>query len=248
MLPLLPPQPRSTYVVQVPKDKLFRMPPPENARLFEHYTRRANRHRRCSCAHVCTWALVTLLVLAAAVGVFYIAFRPRRPEYSIYLEARRLRPCWRRQHLRRAGGRHVLVGGDTTVRTDNNANVKVGVRYDGDASFVSMSHDGVLLAKGAWPALYQYQEARNMTMFVVNAKGPGLRPWQSGYGQYRSRSGCRGARAAAARKNKDVGNAGEGAVQHDMLYYFIFPIIPSYTSSSTYGTSDDTIFNINCQI
>lgn len=42
------PQP-GTYVEQVPKNKVFCMRPPENERLFQHYTRLAKRRAGCSC-------------------------------------------------------------------------------------------------------------------------------------------------------------------------------------------------------
>ncbi|GJN17388.1 hypothetical protein PR202_gb04450 [Eleusine coracana subsp. coracana] len=170
-----PPQPGSTYVVQVPKDKVFRVPPPENARLFEHYTRRAKRRRRCSCARVCTWTIASILalafLLAAAAGVVYVAFRPRRPTYAVQKLAVRGLAGVGNASAAPAGGAFSPAF-DAAVRADNGANGRVGVRYGG-GGHVSVSYDGVLLAEGEWPALYQ--EPRNVTVFVVNAKGPGLR-------------------------------------------------------------------------
>ncbi|KAK3165757.1 hypothetical protein QOZ80_1AG0037290 [Eleusine coracana subsp. coracana] len=170
------PQPGSTYVVQVPKDKVFRVPPPENARLFEHYTRRAKRRRRCSCARVCAWTIAFILalafLLAAAAGVVYVAFRPRRPAYAAQKLAVR--------GLAGVGNASAAPAFDVAVRADNGANGRVGVRYGG-GGHVSVSYDGVLLAEGAWPAFYQ--EPRNVTVFVVNAKGPGLRLSPSVRGQ-----------------------------------------------------------------
>ncbi|KAJ1285892.1 hypothetical protein BS78_03G312600 [Paspalum vaginatum] len=174
------PQP-GTYVVQVPKDKVFRVPPPENARLFEHYTRRAKRRCRCSCARVCACLLAALLALAvllgALAGVLYLVFRPRRPAYTV-------------QGLAVSGLAGVGNASspaafspefDATVRADNSPNGKVGVRYEGDRSSVSVSYDGVLLADGVWPAFYQ--GPRNVTVFVAKAKGSGIRFSQSVRGQ-----------------------------------------------------------------
>jgi hypothetical protein len=70
---------------------------------------------------------------------------------------------------------------DATVRADN-PNGRIGVHYDGGASRVSVSYDGVLLAEAAWPALF-YQEPGNVTVFVATVKGPGLRLSQSVRGQ-----------------------------------------------------------------
>jgi hypothetical protein len=170
-----PPQP-GTYVVQVPKDKVFRVPPPENARLFQHYTRRSQRRRGCSSVRVCTWTLCTILalavLLAAAAGATYLAFRPRRPSYAVQALAV--------SGLASKPSGAVEPAFDATVRADN-PNGRIGVHYDGGASRVSVSYDGVLLAEGAWPAFYQ--EPRNVTVFVLSVKGPGLRLSQSVRGQ-----------------------------------------------------------------
>lgn len=163
-----PPPPPGTYVVQVPKDKVFRVPPPENARLFEHYTRRAKRRGRCSCACACTCLLLALLALAALLGVAYLVFRPKQPAYTVQALA----------VSGLAGVSNASSPGafsprfDATVRADN-PNGKIGVRYEGGRSRVSVSYDGVLLADGAWPAFYQ--GPRNATVFVAKAKGSGIR-------------------------------------------------------------------------
>ncbi|KAL6853542.1 hypothetical protein ACP4OV_019571 [Aristida adscensionis] len=181
-----PPPAAGTYVVQVPKDKVFRVPPPENARLYEHYTRRAKRRRRCSCARVCAGVLAAALALAvllgALAGVAYLVLRPRQPAYSVQALA----------VSGLAGVANASAPGafspafDATVRAEN-PNAKIGVRYDGERSQVAVSYGGVLLAEGAWPAFYQ--GPRNVTVFVATAKGSGLRFSQS----------VRGRMAAAAR-------------------------------------------------
>jgi hypothetical protein len=168
------------YVVQVPKDKVFRVPPPENARLFEHYTRRAKRRRRCSCVRVCTCVLAALLalavLLAAAAGVMYLVFRPRRPSYTVQALA-----VSGLAGVGNASAPAALSPGfDATVRADN-PNGKIGVHYEGGKSRVSVSYDGVLLAEGAWPAFYQ--GPRNVTVLVAKAKGSGIRFSQSVRGQ-----------------------------------------------------------------
>ncbi|TVU36568.1 hypothetical protein EJB05_18506, partial [Eragrostis curvula] len=175
--PPAPPQP-GTYVVQVPKDKVFRVPPPENARLFEHYTRRAARRRRCSCVRVCTWTLAALLalavLLAAAAGAVYLAFRPTRPTYAVQaLAVSGLRG------VSNASSAAFSPAFDATVRADNSRNGGVGVHFDGGR--VAVSYDGVPLADGAWPAFYQ--GPRNVTVFVATAKGAGLRLSPSVRGQ-----------------------------------------------------------------
>ncbi|CAL4953996.1 unnamed protein product [Urochloa decumbens] len=161
------------YVVQVPKDKVFRVPPPENARLFEHYTRRAKRRRRCSCARVCACLLAALLalavLLAAAAGVAYLVLRPERPAYAVQaLAVSGLAGVGNASSIPAAAA--FSPGFAATVRADN-PNGRIGVRYE--SGRVSVSYDGVLLAGGAWPAFYQ--GPRNVTVFVAKAKGSGIR-------------------------------------------------------------------------
>ncbi|XBI64775.1 hypothetical protein VPH35_044808 [Triticum aestivum] len=160
-----PPAPQpGTYVVQVPKDKVFRVPPPENTRLFQHYTRRAD----CSCLRACLYLSLAVL-LAAAVGVVYLAFKPRQPAYSVVSLA-----VSGLAGVSNASAPGPLSPGfAATVRADNSANGKVGVHYDGAGSRVAMSYEGVSLADGAWPAFYQ--APCNITVFVAKAKGSGIR-------------------------------------------------------------------------
>jgi len=173
-----PPSQPGTYVVQVPKDKVFRVPPPENARLFDHYTRRAKRRRGRSCARVCACLLagaVALAVLAAALaGIAYLVLRPKQPAYTVQALA-----VSGLAELGNASSAGVFSPGfDATVRADN-PNGRIGVRYEGGR--VSVSYDGVLLADGAWPAFYQ--GPRNVTVFVAKAKGSGIRFSQRVRGQ-----------------------------------------------------------------
>ncbi|XP_006644886.2 NDR1/HIN1-like protein 13 [Oryza brachyantha] len=174
-----PPPAAGTYVVQMPKDKVFRVPPPENARLFQHYSRRAKRRASCSCVRVCSWLLLALLVLAVVLAVLaavvYLVFKPRQPDYTL-------------QSLAVSGLVGILGNAsssssstapvtfspefDATIRADN-PNDKIGVHYEGDGSHVAVSYGGVRLADGAWPAFYQ--GPKNVTVFVATAKGSGIR-------------------------------------------------------------------------
>ncbi|VAH65205.1 unnamed protein product [Triticum turgidum subsp. durum] len=144
--PQKPPGPLpGTYVVQVPKDKVFRVPPPENARLFQHYTRRAKRRAGCSYLRACLYAVIIVLSLAVLLAGVGNASAPSA----------------------------LSPGFAATVRADNSANAKVGVHYDGAGSRVAVSYEGVRLADGAWPAFYQ--APGNVTVFVARAKGAGIR-------------------------------------------------------------------------
>lgn len=176
----VPQQQPGTYVVQVPKDKVFRVPPPENARLFDHYTRRAKRRRGRSCARVCACLLAGGVLAAALAGVAYLVLRPKQPAYTVQaLAVSGLAGLGNASSSSSPGA--FSPGFDATVRADN-PNGRIGVRYEGGRrSRVSVSYDGVLLADGAWPAFYQ--GPRNVTEFVAKAKGSGIRFSQSVRGQ-----------------------------------------------------------------
>lgn len=165
--------PGSSYVIQIPKDQIYRVPPPENAHLFDTYTRRANRggdgsggvRRRRRCL---VWALgaavLVLLALAVAAGALYLVSRPRMPIYTLD---------------------SLGIGGfnlsnpilspefDVAIRADN-PNTKIGIDYrGGGSSAAGVAYSGVALARGAWPAFYQ--GPRNATVLVMALKGSGVR-------------------------------------------------------------------------
>ncbi|KAI3461212.1 hypothetical protein Pfo_017875 [Paulownia fortunei] len=123
--PSNPVPPPATYVVQLPREQIFRYPPPENARKFEGLTRRKNRRsccRRCCCF---TFWLLLLLIVAAAVsaGVLYLVFRFKSPK------------------------------DESNVRAEN-PNGKVGIYYLEDSA-VNVFYNDVELSGGVLPSFYQ---------------------------------------------------------------------------------------------
>lgn len=154
--------PSGTYVVQVPKDQIYRVPPPENAHKYKLYTTRDHRRstcRRCCCA---TLGILILLIalLAAAVGVFYLVYRPKPPSFSVERVS--------------VNGVNVASSADmispvfnVTVRAEN-GNGKIGVYYESGSS-VTVSYDDVKLCEGVLPVFYQ--PPRNVTVFVTALSG-----------------------------------------------------------------------------
>ncbi|CAN4106384.1 unnamed protein product [Withania somnifera] len=74
-----------TYVVQIPRDQVYRVPPPENAKIVEHHRQPATqKKRKCTC---CCWVLSVLLLLGIMIGVImYIILKlysPKCPEFSV---------------------------------------------------------------------------------------------------------------------------------------------------------------------
>lgn len=79
---------KATYIVQVPKDQVFRVPPPENARLAEEYRNKANAG---GSSHSSIRLVIVFLVLLAiaifclcGVLIFYFAANPGVPHVSVH--------------------------------------------------------------------------------------------------------------------------------------------------------------------
>lgn len=79
-----PGRPTATYVVQIPKDQIYRVPPPENALIVQQYLNPPVKKRRCSGL---LWVLIILLILALVIGItlgaLYFFLKPTSPEFSI---------------------------------------------------------------------------------------------------------------------------------------------------------------------
>uniref|UniRef100_A0A1D1YA03 Uncharacterized protein At1g08160 n=1 Tax=Anthurium amnicola TaxID=1678845 RepID=A0A1D1YA03_9ARAE len=159
--------PPGTYVIQVPKEQIFRVPTPETARRFKEYTRRGGRGRRSCCC--CLWwttgtLLVLSLALAAAAGVLYLVFRPRLPKYAVDGVSVK--------GFNLTSGNPVLSPEfDVAVRVEN-PNNKIGIRYRSGSS-VAVSYSGVDLCSGGWPVFYQ--GPRNTTVVRTSLTGSGIR-------------------------------------------------------------------------
>ncbi|XP_030545194.1 NDR1/HIN1-like protein 13 [Rhodamnia argentea] len=62
-----------TYVVQIPKDQIYRVPPPENALIVERHRKPAGAKKRSWCCSSCCCCLfVTVIVIFLALGVLAV--------------------------------------------------------------------------------------------------------------------------------------------------------------------------------
>ncbi|XP_074566512.1 NDR1/HIN1-like protein 13 [Curcuma longa] len=161
-IPKLPPSP-GDYFVQVQKDRIFRVPPPQNSRRMAVYTRRASSRRRRTCLRCLAWAASPILLLAAALAVLCLVFRPQKPVYSI--------TALSIAGFNVSSSSYLSPTFLATVRAEN-PNQKIGLSYlnGGD---VTVSFAGVSLCRGDWPAFFQGR--RNLTSFQVPMTGAGIR-------------------------------------------------------------------------
>lgn len=80
--------PSGTYVVQVPKDQIYRVPPPHNARIAERQKNRqppsSKRSGCCKCL-LCLFLLVVivLIVIGVLVGISILFAKPRNPLFRV---------------------------------------------------------------------------------------------------------------------------------------------------------------------
>lgn len=159
-----PAPPPGTYIIKIPRDQVFRVPPPENARRYDEYIRRQNR-RSGGCCCFC-WIIKFIFILAVLLGIaavtLFFVFRPEKPKYSINSITIR--------------GINITSPSSTTVispefnitvRADN-PNDKIGIRYMTDSS-AEIFYNDVKLCNGALPAFYQ--PSNNVTVFKSMLKG-----------------------------------------------------------------------------
>ncbi|XAR60256.1 hypothetical protein NMG60_11033540 [Bertholletia excelsa] len=159
-----PASPAGTYVIQVPKDQIYRYPPPENARRYQKYSRQKPR-RSCCCRCLCwTFSLLLLLLILLAVtaGVLYLVFRPESPKYSIEDVAIR--------GFNVTSPSAISPEFDVTVRA-RNPNKKIGIYYEKGSS-VNVYYSGIELCNGALPSFYQ--PSNNLTVFETALKGSNI--------------------------------------------------------------------------
>lgn len=155
--------PSGTYVIQVPKDQIYRVPPPENAHKYKLYTTRQSRRSRCRSCCCATLGLLILLIalLGAAVGIFYLIYHPKAPSFSVE------RVSVNGVNITSVTSDSISPVFNVTVRAEN-PNKKIGIYYE-DGSSITVNYDKVKLCEGALPVFYQ--PPRNTTVFATKLSG-----------------------------------------------------------------------------
>lgn len=155
-----------TYVVQIPKDQVYRVPPPENASRYENYTRRKPRRSCCRCCLCWFLGIVTSLIILAAIaaGFFYLVVRPESPNYSVE------RIAFKGFNISTTSST-ISPEIDVTVRAEN-PNRKIGIYYERESS-VNVFYTDIQLCEGVLPAFYQ--PTKNVTELETALKGSGIK-------------------------------------------------------------------------
>lgn len=127
--PPLPPPPApsaaslETYVVQVPRDQIYRVPPPEHARIVEDHTRNLTEKKQ-TCRTPVLWIILPavilfVLTLTVVMAIRATLYNPTPPEVTIS----------------RVQGKNLVQGRpefDVTLRADN-PNTRMSVSYRGSS-------------------------------------------------------------------------------------------------------------------
>jgi uncharacterized protein YpmB len=148
-----------TYVVQVPKDQIYRVPPPENAIIAERHRNplRSNNNKKkssCSCC-LCVFiiVIVVILIIGIIAGILYVLFNPKDPTFHVEGIA------VKNSHSRTDYG--------ITI-TAKNPNTIVGIYYK-EGAVATLSFKQKEIAKGKYPTFYQ--DHKNSTVFVIDFRG-----------------------------------------------------------------------------
>ncbi|XP_047970906.1 NDR1/HIN1-like protein 13 [Salvia hispanica] len=153
--------PPATYVVRVPRDQIFYIPPPGNAAKYEKFSR--GRERRSFCCRCCcfTLCLLFLLIIATAVSAVavYLVFRFQSPSYTVTKVAI--------HGMNLTSAAPISPRFDVAVRAEN-PNLKVGIYYLKESS-VNVYYDGVMLGYGVLPDFYQPR--KNVTVVRATVAG-----------------------------------------------------------------------------
>ncbi|XP_068638377.1 NDR1/HIN1-like protein 13 [Aristolochia californica] len=145
----LPPTPSlpfrsETYIVQLPKDQIYRIPPPENADYVDRHSRTISRKNPCLAFFSGLFGLLFFLFLfIAIVGIaFYVAFRPRFPSFSV-----------QKLVVKHPADKHLKPSYEFTLET-RNRNPIMAIYYPSSGG-ATLSYKQTGIATGKTPILVQ---------------------------------------------------------------------------------------------
>ncbi|KAE8715783.1 hypothetical protein F3Y22_tig00110160pilonHSYRG00507 [Hibiscus syriacus] len=148
-LPPPPGHPLATYVVQVPKDQIYRVPPPENDGIVNRYREAAKAKGKKRKGNFCNFFLLFVVVLlllgvivCGTLTSIYFIFTPKSPSFSVA-----------KLHVKqqKKGSPPTY---DVTLKAKN-LNEKMGIQYESDKDGASLDFWIKNLGFGDFPGLKQ---------------------------------------------------------------------------------------------
>ncbi|CAK7334601.1 unnamed protein product [Dovyalis caffra] len=153
-----------TYIIQIPKDQIFSVPPPENAIIAERYRLPQEKDQR-SCCKRWLCILVTLILLALIIGIiiltWHILFTSRVPLFTVVNVIVKNPP---------SAHKKTNPGYQITLETKNpNPRVSVSYGSKGDATLLYENHK---IGTGKFPKLDQVSGSlKNIELNLTGTKG-----------------------------------------------------------------------------
>jgi hypothetical protein len=153
--PQLPPINPGTYVVRVPKDQIYRVPPPENARIADQHRsappKKTNDTNCCCIAFIVFFLAVVILIGGVLGGLFFMVLTPKDPKFVIQHFLLQTKPNSQYKITLQA----------------QNPNTNVDILYKGGDTSLSLKRQNI--ASSAFPTFSQSH--KNSTEFDVSLKG-----------------------------------------------------------------------------
>ncbi|GAB2283417.1 hypothetical protein Dimus_017932 [Dionaea muscipula] len=159
-----------TYVIQVPKDQIYRVPPPENAKIVERYRqpdqKKASPWRRCICCSIMTLVLIAILGGLGA-AVYTLTLKPKPPHFEIKHLVTTYPPNTKSSAAPHPSEYDVLL----EITNPNRV-----ITLDYDDGKVSLHYKGYELGKGESPTLEQEGKAVDEVHLPINGSTKGILP------------------------------------------------------------------------
>ncbi|KAL9675312.1 hypothetical protein QQ045_003514 [Rhodiola kirilowii] len=155
------------FIIKVPKDQIYKIPPQENAKRYADYTRR--KPNRTSCCRRCilwTMALIlsAIILIAIAASVSYLVFRPQVPRHTL----EKISVSGFDSNLTASTSAPPIRLNFTVAIRAENPNEKISVYYERTSS-VTIRHSETNLCDGEMP--YFQQPTRNVTVMRTELRG-----------------------------------------------------------------------------
>ncbi|KAL3527758.1 hypothetical protein ACH5RR_012414 [Cinchona calisaya] len=142
--PRTPGKSTETYVIQIPRDQVYRVPPPENAQIVESY-RSPMRDNKSKCGK--RWIFIFLAIIIIGIGILFFTLtassKPKSPEFSI---------TYFNKKNSKSSDHHSNPEYEISLLTSN-PNEKMDVHYG--VGNVTLNFKGHKIANGGCPLIEQ---------------------------------------------------------------------------------------------
>ncbi|KAK9990214.1 hypothetical protein SO802_025199 [Lithocarpus litseifolius] len=156
-----------TYVIQIPKDQIYRIPPPENALFVERHGKKPVEKKNKARPKCWVWIIgsilaVLALIIALILVTLSIVYRSKSPSFSVAHVLVK--------YAQNSTHKHSQSAGYTISLKANNPNEIMGIDYD-SGGVVTLSSEGKKIATGEFPSLEQGENGfKKIKVFLKGTK------------------------------------------------------------------------------